>query len=45
MGVVKISENKAGLGSEHSHCDQIQLIMIILFFVVWGGDSFEFLCL
>jgi len=42
MVVVKISENKAGLGSEHPHCDQIQLIMIILFFVVWGGDSLSF---
>jgi protein-S-isoprenylcysteine O-methyltransferase Ste14 len=31
------------LGSEHPHCDQIQLIMIILFFVVWGGDSLSFL--
>jgi len=39
MVVVKISENKAGLGSEHPHCDQIQLMMIILFFVVWGIDS------
>jgi protein-S-isoprenylcysteine O-methyltransferase Ste14 len=42
MVVVKISENKAGLGSEHPHCDQIQLIMTILFFVVWGGDSLSF---
>ena len=42
MVVVKISENKAGLGSEHPHCDQIQLIMIILFFVVWAIDSLSF---
>jgi len=42
MGVVNFSENKAGLGSEHPHCDQIQLIMIILFFVVLGGDSLSF---
>jgi len=40
--VVKISENKAGLGSEHPHCDQIQFIMIILFFVVWMIDSLSF---
>ena len=40
--MVKISENKAGLGSEHPHCDQIQLIMIILFFVVWAIDSLSF---
>jgi protein-S-isoprenylcysteine O-methyltransferase Ste14 len=45
MVVVKISENKAGLGSEHPHCDQIQLIMLILFFVVWGIDTFSFFIL
>ena len=42
MVVVKISENKAGLGSEHPLCDKIQLIMIILFFVVWAIDSLSF---
>jgi protein-S-isoprenylcysteine O-methyltransferase Ste14 len=39
MVVIKISENKVGLGSEHPYCDQIQLMMIILFFVVWSIDS------
>ena len=42
MVVVRISRNKAGLGSEYPHCDQIQLIMIIMFFVVWGIDSLSF---
>ena len=42
MVVVEISKNKAGLGYEHPHCDQIQLIMIITFFVVWGVDSLVF---
>jgi protein-S-isoprenylcysteine O-methyltransferase Ste14 len=40
--VIDISENRTVLGSEFPHCDQIQLIMIILFFVVWGGDSLSF---
>jgi protein-S-isoprenylcysteine O-methyltransferase Ste14 len=40
--VTDISENRAVLGSEFPHCDQIQLIMIILFFVVWGVDSLSF---
>jgi len=42
MVVVKISKKKTGVGSEYPHCDQIQLIMIILFFLVWGGDSLSF---
>lgn len=40
--MVKISESRSGLGSEFPHCDSIQLMMIILFFVVWGLDSFSF---
>jgi protein-S-isoprenylcysteine O-methyltransferase Ste14 len=40
--VVKISEKRHGLGSEHPLCDKIQLIMIILFLVVWGIDSLSF---
>jgi len=32
------------LGSEFPYCDAIQLIMIILFFVVWGLDSFIYNC-
>jgi len=40
--VVKISEKRHGLGSEHPLCDRIQLIMIILFLVVWGIDSLSF---
>jgi protein-S-isoprenylcysteine O-methyltransferase Ste14 len=31
-----------GLGSEHQLCDRIQLLMLILFFVVWSIDSFCF---
>ena len=31
------------LGSEHPLCDRIQLLMLILFFVVWGTDSLGFL--
>jgi len=33
---------RQGLGSEHPLCDRIQLIMLILFFVVWGIDSLSF---
>jgi len=40
--VIEISENRTVLGSEFPHCDQIQLIMIILFFVVWVIDSLSF---
>jgi len=40
--VVKISEKRHGLGSEHPLCDKIQLIMIILFLIVWGIDSLSF---
>lgn len=39
---VRISKNRVGLGSEYPHCDQIQLIMIILFFAVWAIDSLSF---
>jgi protein-S-isoprenylcysteine O-methyltransferase Ste14 len=31
-----------GLGSEHPLCDKIQILMLILFFVVWGIDSLSF---
>jgi protein-S-isoprenylcysteine O-methyltransferase Ste14 len=31
-----------GLGSEHPLCDRIQPLMLILFFVMWGIDSFSF---
>jgi protein-S-isoprenylcysteine O-methyltransferase Ste14 len=31
-----------GLGSEHPLCDRIQLLMLILFFAVWGIDSLSF---
>lgn len=40
--MIEISENRTVLGSEFPHCDQIQLMMIILFFVVWGIDSLSF---
>ena len=31
-----------GLGSEHPLCDRIQLLMLILFFGVWGLDYLSF---
>jgi protein-S-isoprenylcysteine O-methyltransferase Ste14 len=31
-----------GVGSEHPLCDRIQLVMLILFFAVWGIDSLSF---
>jgi protein-S-isoprenylcysteine O-methyltransferase Ste14 len=31
-----------GVGLEHPLCDRIQLVMLILFFVVWGIDSLSF---
>jgi protein-S-isoprenylcysteine O-methyltransferase Ste14 len=30
---------KHGLGSEHPLCDKIQLLILIIFFVVWTADS------
>ncbi len=45
MGVVKISSKRTGLGAEHPYCDRIQLVMLILFFVVWGIDTFSFFVL
>lgn len=32
-------KKKHGVGLEHPLCDSIQLVMLILFFVVWGIDS------
>ena len=40
--MIEISENMTALGSEFPHCDQIQLIMIMLFLVVWAIDSLSF---
>ena len=31
-----------GLGSEHPLCDKVQLLMVIMFFVVWGIDFLDF---
>ena len=31
-----------GLGSEHPLCDRVQLLVLILFFVVWGLDLLGF---
>jgi protein-S-isoprenylcysteine O-methyltransferase Ste14 len=31
-----------GLGSEHPLCDKIQLLMLTLFFAVWGIDTLSF---
>jgi protein-S-isoprenylcysteine O-methyltransferase Ste14 len=41
--VVKVSEKRHGLGSEHPLCDRIQLIMLALFLVVWVIDSLSFI--
>ena len=38
--MIKIPKHRTGLGSEHPYCDSIQNMMIILFLVVWGLDSF-----
>lgn len=37
-----MSNKKAGLGSEHPCCDSIQLVMLILYFAVWGIDSVSY---
>jgi protein-S-isoprenylcysteine O-methyltransferase Ste14 len=39
---LEISRMRHGLGSEHPLCDRVQLLMVILFFVVWGIDSLDF---
>ena len=31
-----------GLGAEHPLCDRIQLVMLILFLIMWGVDSLSF---
>jgi protein-S-isoprenylcysteine O-methyltransferase Ste14 len=33
---------RQGLGSEHPLCDKVQLLMVIMFFVVWGIDFLDF---
>lgn len=40
--MIEISKSRTGLGAEHPICDTIQLVMIILFFVVWGIDTLSF---
>jgi protein-S-isoprenylcysteine O-methyltransferase Ste14 len=40
--VIEIPEDITHLGSEFPYCDTLQLMMIILFFVVWGLDSLVF---
>jgi protein-S-isoprenylcysteine O-methyltransferase Ste14 len=39
---LEISKVRHGLGSEHPLCDRIQLLMLILFFGVWGIDYLSF---
>ena len=39
---MEISKKHIGLGSEHPLCDRIQIVMIILFFIVWIIDSLSF---
>lgn len=40
--MVEISRKRHGLGSEHPLCDRIQLVILVLFFVIWGIDSLSF---
>ena len=40
--MVRISEIHTGIGSEHPFCDNIQLIMIILFFIVLAVDTISY---
>ncbi len=40
--MVEISRKRHGLGSEHPLCDRIQLVILVLFFVIWGIDSLCF---
>ena len=40
--MISISETRSGLGSEHPLCDRVQLMMIILFLIVWGLDSLSY---
>lgn len=40
--MVSIPEHRNVLGSEHPLCDRIQLVMITLFFIVWGIDTISF---
>jgi protein-S-isoprenylcysteine O-methyltransferase Ste14 len=35
-------KKSADMGAEFPHGDQLQLVVLILFFVVWGLDSFVF---
>jgi protein-S-isoprenylcysteine O-methyltransferase Ste14 len=37
-----MSVHQPGVGSEHPLCDRMQLIMLIVFFGVWGGDLVSF---
>ena len=37
--MIRMSNKKIGLGSEHPLCDSIQLARLILFFVTWSIDS------
>ncbi|MFH0848963.1 MAG: isoprenylcysteine carboxylmethyltransferase family protein, partial [archaeon] len=36
---VSVSIHRTGLGAEHPYCDRVQILMILLFLVVWGTDS------
>ena len=40
-----VSKEMARLGSEHPLCDSIQLIILILFFAIWGIDSISYFAL
>ena len=42
---LELSEMRHGLGSEHPLCDRIQLVILLLFLVVWGIDTLGFFVL
>jgi protein-S-isoprenylcysteine O-methyltransferase Ste14 len=38
----RFKKMRQGLGSEHPSCDKIQLLILTLFFIVWGIDTLAF---
>jgi protein-S-isoprenylcysteine O-methyltransferase Ste14 len=42
LGATWMAKKRVGSGSEHPYCDRIQLVLIVLFFVVWTMDLVGF---
>ena len=40
--MIKISKKRTSWGSEHPYCDTIQLVIIVLFFIVWVANSLSY---